>query len=187
MGVYTKRIVQTKSGLEVEIEHAKKEDAKSLLEHGQTITQEHEYQAMFPDEFKITLEDELKFIDTYRVADNRLALVARVDGEVIGMVNLQPLSRLRKRSHLVGLGAGVAKEYRNSGLGTKLMECAIEWIEKETSYEKLEVRVLSTNERAIHLYKKLGCTEEARRVREFKFSDGDYRDDVVLVKFFERA
>jgi RimJ/RimL family protein N-acetyltransferase len=150
------------------------------------MAKDHEFQAMYADEFSITLEDEYKFIDGYSNSENQLALVARKDGKVISMVNLQPISRFRKMSHIVSLGIGVLKEYRDCGLGLKLMEKAIDWIDKNTSYEKLEFSVLSTNKRAIHVYKKLGLQEEGQISKRFKFSEDDYRDDIVMGMFFKR-
>ncbi|MGN7115532.1 hypothetical protein [Lysinibacillus odysseyi] len=41
--------------------------------------------------------------------------------------------------------------------------------------------VLSTNERAIHLYRSLGCIEEGRKVKEVKIHNR-YVDDILMYK-----
>lgn len=102
------------------------------------------------------------------------------------MVGLQPISRFRKMPYIVGLGIGVLKEHRDTGLGFKLMEMDADWIESNTSYEKFEFSVLSSNERAIHVFKKFGLKEEGRVLKRFKFSEGDYRDDIIMGMLFKR-
>ena len=178
--------VDIKNGITVEIGSAVNEDAESLLVYGQSVSEDHEFQAMYPDEFSITLEQEYKFIEENTSSENKLALVARVDGEVIAMINLHPISRLRKMAHVVSLGIGIKKDYRDSGLGQKLFSKALDWVKNSTDYEKIEFGVLSSNSRAIHLYKKFGCTEEACQKNVFKFGESDYRDNLIMSLFVKR-
>jgi RimJ/RimL family protein N-acetyltransferase len=178
--------IELKNGTIVEIGSACSGDEESLLKFGQISVLDHDYQAMYPDEFNITLEQEFKFVEDHLQAPNKLALVARIESKVIAMLNFDPVTRLRKMAHIVTLGAGVLKEHRNLGIGQIMMNEALDWVKNNTQYEKVELRVLASNERAIHMYKKLGFVEEARLKKEFKFSDTDYRDDVFMALFIER-
>jgi RimJ/RimL family protein N-acetyltransferase len=56
------------------------------------------------------------------------------------------------------------------------------WAEQHPSIEKVSLGVFSTNERAITLYKKMGFIEEGRKIKEFKMSDDEYIDDVLMYK-----
>lgn len=186
MGLVKDYSVILKNGKTIEIGSAKIEDEESLLKFGQTSILDHEYQAMFPDEFTITIEQEKEFINSHRELSNKLALVARDGKKVIAMLNFGPVTRLRKMAHIVNFGAGVLKEYRGLGIGQIMMNKALDWIKNETSYEKIELRVIGSNERAIYIYKKYGFIEEGRLKNEFKFSDSDYRDDVLMALYIER-
>jgi ribosomal protein S18 acetylase RimI-like enzyme len=42
--------------------------------------------------------------------------------------------------------------------------------------------VFSTNQRAISLYKKMGFVEEGRKIKEFKMSEREYVDDIIMYK-----
>jgi len=88
-------------------------------------------------------------------------LVADMEGKVAGYImcrmeyGLSMTKRfgLAKKGHVISVA--VLEEYRNKGIGTKLIHDAIEEIRKESGKEcYLEVRI--TNEGAIELYKRIG-------------------------------
>ena len=56
------------------------------------------------------------------------------------------------------LGIGIKVDYRNKGIGKYLLELIINK-SKEYGYERLDLRVRVTNQRAIELYKKIGFKE----------------------------
>ncbi|MBM7623163.1 GNAT family N-acetyltransferase [Sporohalobacter salinus] len=61
----------------------------------------------------------------------------------------------------------IHKEYRNQGLGTKLMEYILEQL-KEEGFRELELTVAPDNQPAYHLYKnKFGFKEEDYRKKEY--------------------
>ncbi|MDA4137114.1 MAG: GNAT family N-acetyltransferase [Thaumarchaeota archaeon] len=88
-------------------------------------------------------------------------LVAEMDGKVAGYImcrmeyGLSMTKRfgLAKKGHIISVA--VLEEYRNKGIGTKLMKDGLEEVRKESGKEcYLEVRI--TNVGAIELYKVLG-------------------------------
>lgn len=168
-------------GEPVIVESAKEIDAESLWSFGVALAQEHEFQAMFPDEFTIKVEDEPKFIKDCEEHPCKLALVARTQqGKVVGLCTIMPVSRYRKMLHVAVTTIGVLSQYRNKKLGQILLTEALSVAKENSTIEKIGLRVLSTNTRAIALYKKLGFVEVGRLKKEFKFSQDDYRDDVLM-------
>lgn len=182
--IFPLKNITLKTGELIEIESAKLTDSNSLWEFGHALAQDHEYQVIFPDEFTIKPEDEPKFIEDNLTHPMKLALVARHKGEVIALVTIAPISRLRKMSHVVSTSIGIVEDFRDKKLGRLLMTEALEFIKQNKSIEKVELHVLSTNTRAIQLYKNLGFTEAGRSKKQIKFSDADYADDVVMELLF---
>ncbi len=112
---------------------------------------------------------------------DHLILIAELDSTIIGMVNVFPGSCGSKDKHTADLGIQVLAEYRNQGVGTRLLSKALEWACKQ-SYEKVTLSVFSTNECAIHLYEKFGFEREGIRRKQFCVR-GEFVDDILMAKF----
>jgi len=52
-------------------------------------------------------------------------------------------------------------------------------------YEQAELGVYSDNDRARHMYKKMGFKEYGMNPRAFKLKDGTYRDEIIMANIFE--
>ena len=51
--------------------------------------------------------------------------------------------------------------------------------------EQAELGVYSDNDRARHMYKKMGFKEYGMNPRAFKLKDGTYRDEIIMANIFE--
>ncbi len=100
-------------------------------------------------------------------------LVAEVDGLVVGILGLH--LRRNRMSHVAGLGMGVRDDHQDSGIGTRLMEAALEMAFKWLNLRRIELHVYTDNARAIHLYEKFGFSIEGTH-KAFAFRDGAYVD-----------
>jgi len=60
------------------------------------------------------------------------------------------------------LGMSVAAAWRRRGVGTALIEAAIEWARAQ-NLDRLRLEVLADNAPAVALYRKLGFVEDSRR------------------------
>ena len=67
------------------------------------------------------------------------------------------------------------------GIGTALLGALLVWAEENPFIEKVSGSVLSTNKGAIALYKKIGFSEEGRKVDEVKIHN-TYIDEILLYK-----
>lgn len=72
---------------------------------------------------------------------------------------------------------------RPTELRAELFEEKIESLATRGRYIVAELRVRSTNARAIGLYKKLGFVEEGRFRRRLRLEDGTFVDDVAMAYF----
>ncbi|PEX92751.1 GNAT family N-acetyltransferase [Bacillus cereus] len=113
-----------------------------------------------------------------------LYIVYEVDGEVVGFLlfNRYELERLR---HVGTMGMGIREAYCNQGIGTKLIEFLISWAKEQKGLEKICLGVVSANDRAIKVYKRMGFVEEGRQRKQIKYEDGSYGDDVLMGFYIE--
>ena len=88
--------------------------------------------------------------------------------------------------HTCELGIGVLRDYRGLGIGSALMEYALQWAAQQR-LEKVNLGVRASNERARALYLKFGFAEEGLRVREIKDQQGRYDDSIEMAFFVPPA
>lgn len=87
---------------------------------------------------------------------NMLFCVAQSEGKLTGGLVLTPYSRSPKTAHVLNLGMWLIKENRGQGMGSALMDYALEWASQEHGIRKIVLGVWNTNLRAIALYNKFG-------------------------------
>lgn len=95
-----------------------------------------------------------------------------------GVAQVRPHIKYR---HRAVMGISVRKEYWGCGLGSYLMQLAIDQT-RTNGFEQLELGVFSDNTRAIHLYEKVGFERCGTIPHAFKLKDGTYRDEIMMVK-----
>lgn len=158
------------------------EDAPALLEISRDVIGEGRYSITVPDEFRVTEEEERLWVEKHQENLGALLLVADVAGEVVGLLGMEAAPRQRLR-HRVVLHITVGRGWRGRGVGTALMGCALDWAALHPHIEKVSLRVLADNHRALALYRRFGFQEEGRRVREVRRGPGEYVDDILMYRF----
>lgn len=158
------------------------EDAPALLALLREIVEEGEYFIAVSEEFNKTLEQQEDSIQHVLENERQAMLVAEWDGVVVGSIAFSSQNR-KRTSHTGSITMMIQKEYRNRGLGKLLLQELLAWTKQHPHIEKVSLGVFSTNHRAIALYKSMGFEEEGRKVKEFKRSDDEYIDDILMYKF----
>ncbi|GKT44359.1 spermidine synthase [Colletotrichum spaethianum] len=75
----------------------------------------------------------------------------------------------------VGLGIALAAPFRGRGYGAEAINWALDWAFRYGNFHRVHLGTVSYNERAQHLYKKLGFVEEGRS-REAHWFDRKWYD-----------
>lgn len=104
---------------------------------------------------------------------------AKADDEVIGWVHLDA-PELEKLRHTAELTVGVRSDYRERGIGSRLLDRGLEWA-GEQGYHKVYQSIPATNDAAVAFLEEHGWTVEATREDHY-LVDGDYVDEVMLAK-----
>jgi tRNA-Thr(GGU) m(6)t(6)A37 methyltransferase TsaA len=85
-------------------------------------------------------------------------------------------------THIGYFGIGLAPEWRDQGLGVALMQAVINEAERHLAgMRMIQLDVFATNERGIHLYRKMGFTEYARLPGAVHHR-GDYVDMISMYR-----
>lgn len=102
------------------------------------------------------------------------SLVACVDKEVVGEITLG--TSTNPRLHHVGhLGMAVRDDWQGRGVGTALMEAALDLADNWLGLTRLELTFYTDNAAGLALYEKFGFEVEGTH-RRYAFRDGAYAD-----------
>lgn len=116
--------------------------------------------------------------------EGMFSLVACADGEVVGQVSLHTFPNSPRRRHAGKIGMAVRDDWQGKGVGSALMQAAIDLADKWLNLSRLELEVFTDNEPAIRLYKKFGFNIEGTLVR-YAFRDGQYVDTFIMARLRE--
>lgn len=159
------------------------EDAETILDLENSVFSEREYFIALPEELEKTpIQKQRQWIQNILENEKETLIVAEAGGVVVGWIVFK--SQKKKRlSHTGSITMLVSKNFRGMGIGEILLKALLDWAEKNPFIEKVSLGVFSNNHRAISLYKKMGFLEEGRKIKEFKLSEHEYIDDILMCKF----
>ena len=176
MGTIESRYFPLTTGQRVIIRHAVLDDARQMSVYLNTLWNDASaFNITAPGEKAPTAEEETAWIQAYLDNPAGLALVAAIDGMIIGLLDVQGNTRQRL-AHVAEMGVSLVVGWRDKGIGRMLIGTMLDWATAHPVIEKIELSVLASNSRAIHVYHLLGFAEEGRRCRVIKFEDGTYDD-----------
>jgi L-phenylalanine/L-methionine N-acetyltransferase len=107
-------------------------------------------------------------------------LVACVDEEVVGHLGLETFTQPRRR-HVGEIGMAVRDDWHGKGVGTALMETALDLADNWLNLTRLELTVYADNAAGIALYEKFGFEIEGTHLR-YAFRNGEYVDAYSMAR-----
>jgi RimJ/RimL family protein N-acetyltransferase len=170
-----------KDGHRVVLRTPKWEDLDELLELINSLVDEG---AEISKNKKATREEEINWLANLiaRVEKSETSfLVADVGGKVVASSDVNP--RTGYESHVGGIGIVIKQGYRDVGIGTEIMRTQID-LAKKMGLKVLTLTVFASNERAIHVYKKVGFVQTGKIPRKH-LKDDIYIDEVIMTNLLE--
>jgi len=165
--------------MNITVREAKPSDAAQIIVYVNRLIEEPDSNLeMSPGEFTHTIEDEATILADFAAANTSVYFVAEAEEKIIGILICQGSNRQAIR-HAVTLSMSVNQDWRGQGVGSLLMEHAIEWAKSTGIVKRIELSAFARNTVAIHLYEKFGFVLEGRR-RKAGFRDGAYHDGVIM-------
>lgn len=155
-------------------------DAQAMIDLMLGCYAETEYLTSTPEEFLVTVQDEINFLRRFEQAERECMIGAFVDGRLVGNVAIRLVGGMKRVRHRASLGISVLKEYWGRGIGSMLMDAAIQTAES-AGYAQIELQTAADNERAIRLYQKFGFEQYGRCPRAFR-RENTYVDEIEMIK-----
>lgn len=165
----------------IEIRSALPEDAKKLKAHREATAAETHFMARYPEDGEIDFGKMRNGIEGMRDSQRDYLVTAFLGDEIVGDLGVMLVRPHMKYLHRAYLGMSIRQKCTGTGLGSFMMEIALEQA-KKNGFEQVELGVFSDNERAQGLYRKYGFKEYGRTPRAFKLKDGSYRDEIIMVR-----
>ena len=152
------------------IRRAEPGDAEGLTRLGEAVGSE-------PEGWLVTTNGWREVLRAIRRYPNAAVFVAEDEGRIVGRLSIardqHPASR-----HVADLGLMVAMSHRRRGIGTKLLEAALDWA-RHSEVRKLELHVFPHNEAAIKLYENFGFVQEGYRRGHYRRGT-EYVDAILM-------
>jgi putative acetyltransferase len=160
------------------IRHADPSDAEQLTGLADAVSAEPEgWLISVAGEWR-SAGDERRFLKALRRYPHAAVFVAeREDETLVGRLSVgrdpHPAS-----THVADVGLMVAHDARRQGVGTALLEAAVDWA-REAGVRKLELHVFPWNDAAIALYEAFGFEREGYRKRHYR-RGGQFVDAILM-------
>ena len=174
------KIIELKTGEKVIIRHVSKPDIEGVWNNFNEVIDEGIYlPVFFPVRSALEKESWYQKIKE----EHELCIVAEKQNakppyNIIGQCEISN-SNWDAGQHVGILGIIVKREYRDLGIGTHLIDTAIRESKILNNKEKITLSCFSTNQRALHLYEKLGFKVIGVRKKQF-YMDSKYYDEVLM-------
>jgi len=168
---------KTRSGRIVSLCSPNTGDGAELLETVKTIMATSSHLLTTAEEFNVTVEREEQMIKDFLNHPNKVMIVPKVDGKIVGMMDFSGGHRSRI-AHQGEFGMSVHPDFQGQGIGRLMLEELIRWTTAQPNIETIRLKVHSKNKNAIALYEAMNFRVEGREIRGVKLEDQSY-DDVI--------
>ena len=176
--------ITCKTGKEFQLVSIGPDNAEQFLDFMHQVSCDTHFMSRYGEEVKLdaaAIQAEKERQKTLQDSDIQ-GMFSIFDGNrIIGNIAVRQVCCHRKTAHRCSIGLGIRKEYHGLGLGTILMNHAINFA-KEAGYKSMELGVLSDNIIAQGLYKKMGFTEWGRLPEAFILDDGTPIDEITMYR-----
>lgn len=176
--LFEPRTALLKNGAEVILRLCLREDVPAFHELVADYLADSPYIPREPEEFNPTESELFEWTDSFNRPENSFLMVAEYGGKLVGNLDIRGSER-KNMAHTGVIGMGLRSSFRNIGLGSALMENAIQLAKDTQVLEYLWLQVYAANESGQALYRKFGFKECGRQKRFFRHGD-QYFDLLIM-------
>lgn len=161
------------------IRHITENDSEQFLLLGKALDQETQFMMLEPGERTLTVEEQRQRILGVLAKDNQVIFVVEHENRLVGFLGAFGGGYQRNR-HCAYIVTGVLQEFVGRGLGKHLFQALDDWALEHTIH-RLELTVMCHNERAVHLYQKMGFEMEGVK-KDSLLVNSRYVDEYYMAK-----
>lgn len=165
------------NGKIVEVRNANVYDSAGIINVWNSVVKEKIYTMGLN---LMNVEEEKEFIE--KLDEREVLLIATLNNKIVGyLLLLIPEKHCKSTLHVAEIGTWVLLEYRGLGIGHFLITSCFEFA-KLKNFEKITIKVRSSNQNALNFYRKHGFNEIGILKKQIKI-DGKYDDHILMEKF----
>lgn len=170
--------IKLKSGELLQLQEPSIKDAAAMISYVKKVGDETDNLTFDGADFNITVEQEEAIILKHQTENNHLILLAKINTEIVGMLNISGSHRKRCK-HIGEFGISILKKHWGKQIGTIMLNEMITWAKNGGLVTKINLSVLQQNDRAVKLYERLGFKHEGVRTRA-SYQGGKYLDTYLM-------
>ena len=161
--------------------YLREDDLDNMLSYINALIAEDTFIGMYGE--PLTREEEKKHLDETIESmkkEEKIVIVVEIHGKYVGSGDLRR-ETVRRKKHGGNIGISLLKEYREEGIGTLLLKALID----EASTMGLRLLTLTcfeNNDRALHVYEKLGFKQVGFVPEACLYKDKYYGEVVMYLK-----
>ena len=175
-----KKVLELKTGETIIVRHLIKSDIDGVWNNFNDVIEESLYLPVF-----FPVRSQLEKESWYNNIKNEKEICVVAENpnlkppyNIIGQCEISN-SNWDAAAHVGILGIIVTERYRNLTVGRNLIDLAIQESKRSNNKEKITLSSFSTNDRAIHLFKKIGFKVVCVRKKQF-LMNSKYVDEVMM-------
>ena len=177
---------ELKDGRKALLRSPREEDIPGTLEYLVQSAGESEFILRYPEECgKYTPEGEKAVFDRKNASPDEMMIMCLVDGKVVGNCDVAVLPNLKCR-HRATVAIALLKDYWNLGIGTRMFRELIAFAESKPQVTQMELEFVEGNDRARHLYEKMGFRIAGVHPDALRFKDGSLHNEYLMIRRLSR-
>lgn len=157
-------------------------DAKGFIELLEQLDRESKLMLFEPGERVMNEAAQRERIAAMQKSETQVVFAAEVAGRLVGFLG-STVGGQRRSCHTASLVVGVLQDFHGRGIGSALLEALDGWA-RSKQLHRLELTVMTHNERALRLYQKHGFVVEGTRVDSLRV-DGAFVHEHYLGKIID--
>jgi RimJ/RimL family protein N-acetyltransferase len=157
------------------------DDAKAMIDYLNQVGGESDNLLFGKNEFNLTVEQEMQFINKINNDENTLMLISLINNSIVSIAQISCYQR-KRISHNCEIAISVMKQYWQVGIGSAVMDELIQFAKNHKNIRNIGLGVKASNERAIRLYEKFDFVKVGYHKDYFKIND-EY-DDLILMDLY---
>ncbi|HAG57010.1 MAG TPA: N-acetyltransferase [Ruminococcaceae bacterium] len=171
-----------KDGRKALIRSPREEDIPGMLDYLFLSAGESEFILRYPEECsKYTYEGEKALFERLNASQEDAMLVCIVDGKVAGSCQISFHQRL-KTKHRASVAITLLREFWNQGIGTRMFLEMIRIAEQFGGILQMELEFVEGNDRARHLYEKMGFRIAGVRPNAIRLKNGTLLNEYIMIR-----
>ena len=174
------RNITLKNGASAVLRTAVPEDAPRMLAYLRACAEETDFLLRVPEEWDIPVETEKALLQDMARQTDQLMVVCDVNGEIAGTCQVVCMNRVKTR-HRATVSIALRRAYWGQGISGVMFE-EMEAFARERGVTQLELAYIQGNERARHLYDRMGFVETGRGPDATRQRDGTLADEIFMMK-----